>query len=243
MATLALLNCYSYVAGHDFTADSNQATLGMESAQLDKTTFRSNGWRELGGGLKSATFDLSGFWQAGDGQVDPDAFTNLGVRDRVHTFGPEETEGGTAYLWKAGHFTYQMLGQLGEMAPFTLQAQGTDGVGVARGQLAKSLGDVSAVGPIGSAVNLGAGSAGEYLYASFHVFSAGTTLSVKIQSATDEAFTTPNDVAGATFGPLTTTGGSWLTRVDASAFTDTWYRFNVTAVTGTFSVAGAIAIQ
>lgn len=243
MSTIALLNAFSYVDAHDFTGDTNQISLNMEAAALDKTTFRSSGWTELVGGLKTSTFDQSGYWQAGTDQVDPDAFTNLATRNRVHTMGPVETEQNTAYMWQAGHFSYQLLGTLGELAPFTLQSQGTDGVGVLRGQLAKELGNVSATGATGSAVNLGAGSAGDFLYMAFHVFSAGTTISAKIQSDNAEAFSSPADVVGATVGPITTTGGTWMTRVDASAISDTWFRLNVTAITGTFSIAAAMAIQ
>ena len=243
MATLALLNCYSYVDGHDFTGDTNQANLAMEAAVLDRTTFRSNGWTEHAGGLKTSTFDLSGFFQAGAGQVDPDAFSNLGVRNRVHTFGPEEIEGGTAYTWKAGEFTYSLLGALGEMAPFSLQAQGTDSTGVVRGQLAKKMANVSATGATGSGVNLGAGATGEFLYASFHVFTAGTTITINVESAPTSAFVDLDTVTRATIGPLTAVGGTWVPRVDVSAVTHPWYRFNITAITGTFSVAGALAIQ
>lgn len=244
MATIALLNAFSYVGGHDFTGDTNQINLSMEATALDRSTFRSNGWTELKGGLKTSTFDEQGFWQsAASDAVDPEAFNNLATRNRVHTMGPAETEQGVAYLWQAGFFSYQLLGSINEMAPFTLQSQGSDGVGVVRGQLAAELQDATAIGALGSAVNLGAGSAGKFLYLAFHVFSAGTTVSVKVQSDDAEAFATPTDVAGATIGPLTTTGGTWMTRVDATAFTDTWYRLNVTAITGTFSVAGALAIQ
>lgn len=241
MATLALLNAYSYVDGHDFTGDTNQATLQMEAAQLDKSTFRSAGWAELGAGLKSSTFDLAGFWQAGDGMVDPVAFGALGVRNRVHTFGPVEAEGGVAYMWQAGQFTYSLLGQIGEMAPFSLQAQGSDSVGVVRGQLAAKLATVAATGPAGSAVQLGAGSAGQYLYATVHVFTAGTTITLGLESDDAEAFTTPTTVE--TIGPITTTGGTWMTRVDASSITDGWFRFNISAITGEFELAGAIALQ
>ncbi|RZQ59836.1 hypothetical protein [Amycolatopsis suaedae] len=243
MATLALLNAWTYVDGHDFTGDTNQVNLNMEAVALNKTTFRNNGWTSLQGGLKSATFEQAGFWSAGDGEVDPDLFTNLAVRNRVHTFGPAEEEGGTAYLWKAGQYTYSLLGSLGEMAPFQVQAQGSDSVGVVRGQLAKKMGAAASAGPLGSPVNLGAGGPGQFLYATLHVFAAGTTLSVKVESDSAQAFTTPSDVAGATIGPVTTVGGTWMAQIDASAITDTWFRLNVTAVTGSFTVAAALAIQ
>lgn len=244
MTTLALLNVTTYLDGHDFTTDSNQALLTTEAAALDATTFGSNGWTELKGGLKTSTLNMQGFWQsAASDAVDPEAFTNLGVRNRVHTLAATGTEAEPAYLWRAGHFSYQLGGTLGEMAPFTLGSQGTDGVGVVRGHLAAAKQNVSAVGAFGSGVNLGAGSAGEFLYATLHAFVAGTTVTVEIQSDADNTFAAPTVVA--TFPAVTAVGGSWLARVDASAITDTWFRFNVptAGITGTFSLAGAIAIQ
>lgn len=241
MSTLALLNCASYIGGHDFTGDSSQANLNMEVTQLNKTTFRSNGWTELAGGLKDSTFDLQGFFSAGTDAPDPESFSNLGVRKRVHTLSPSESETGVSYLWQGGFFTYSLLGSINEMAPFTLQSRGSDGVGVVRGQLAAAPQDVSAIGAFGSGVNLGAGGTGKFLYATLHTFTAGTSLDVEIQSDDSSSFGTPTSVAS--FSTISAEGGSWLARVDASAITDTWFRFNVTANTGTFNVAGSIAIQ
>lgn len=242
MAVLALLNCTTHVHGHDFTTDTNQALLQTEVTALDKTTFGSSGWTELHGGLKKSVFDLQGFWQsATTDAVDVEAFPDLATANRVHTFGATSTEGTTAYMWQAGRFSYQLGGQLDTLAPFTLQSAGTDGVGVVKGQWAKAKGNVSATGVLGSGLNLGAGAAGKYLYATLHAFSVGTTLTVQVQSDDNSGFTTPTTVA--TFSAITARGGSWLTRVDASAITDTWFRLNVSAVTGTFSVAGAIGIQ
>jgi len=152
--------------------------------------------------------------------------------------------GSVAYMMQATKFSYEILGDVGEVTPFTLEASSSEGAtGLVRGQLAKAKGNVSATGATGSAVNLGAGSAGKYLYLALHVFSAGTTISVKVESDSAQAFSSPADVASATISSVTAAGGTWITRVDASALTDTWYRVNVTAVTGTFSVAAALAIQ
>jgi hypothetical protein len=45
-----------------------------------------------------------------------------------------------------------------------------------------------------------------------------------------------------TFGPITTVGGTWGTRV-AGAITDTWWRLRVTAITGTFQIACAAGFK
>lgn len=243
MAVIALTDAYCYVAGHDFTGDSNALTLNNEAAELNRTNFRSGGWTELaGGGLKTGAFSMGGFWQsATTDAVDPQAFTDLGVADRVFTFGPTEVEGAPAYMWQGGHFNYQLLGNVGELAPFTLAAAGTSSVGVVRGQLAKAKGTVNATGVLGSVVNLGTVGAGQYLYATLHVLGApGTTITVQLQSDDTSGFASPT--TRATLGPLTAASGVWATRV-AGALAETHYRFNVSAITGTFTVAGAIGIQ
>lgn len=244
MSTLALLDVTTHVDGHDFTGDTNSAQLTLEAAQLNATAFASGGSTVLKGGLKTSTFNMEGFFQsAASDAVDPEAFPNLGVRNRVHTMIPEGSETDTAYLWRAGHFSYQLLGTLGEMAPFTLGSMGTDGVGAARGQLAVAKADVSSTGAVGSPVNLGAGSSGERLFWTLHVFGVGTSISLKVESDDAQGFGSPTDVTGATLGPISARGGSWLTPIDASSITDSWFRVNVTAITGTFNIASALAIQ
>lgn len=244
MSSFVLTDCTIFLAGHDFTTDSNSLSLSMEVDEQENTTFGGGGWRSRIGGLKSAELSLDGFWQAGAGSVDADTFPTLGTANEVVTLTPTGAAGAVAYFLQATKFTYEVFGDIGEVTPFTLEAMGSEGAsGLVRGQLAKAKGTVSATGATGSAVNLGAGAAGKYLYLAFHVFSAGTTLSLKVESDNAEAFSTPADVAGAAIGPLTAAGGTWMTRVDASAITDTWFRLNATACTGTFSVAGALAIQ
>lgn len=239
MAVEALLNAFAYVAGHDFTADVNQGELTMEATVLESTTFRSAGWQENAYGLKSFAFNYSGFWQsAATDSVDDEAFGDLTVA-RAHTWGLKEIETYPAYFFNAAKSNYQLGGPINTLAPFSLQSSGTDKFGVIRGQLAKAKGAANATGALGSVVQLGAVAANQYLYASFHVFSAGTTITVQVQSDDNAGMTTPTTVA--TIGPLTTRGGTFMTRV-AGPLTDSYFRFNVSAVTGTFVAAGAIGI-
>lgn len=241
MAVLALTDAFCYSAGYDFTTDTNSATLTTDVAQLDKTTFGSGGWTEVTSGLKTSNLAWSGFWQVdgvSDQAVDNQAFSALGT-SQVYTFGPVETEGQPAYLLNAMKSQYALGGQVGELMPFSLAANGSGSYGTVRGQLAKARGSVSATGALGSAVNLGALSASQRLYAAFHIFSAGTTITVEVQSDSASNFPTPGTQA--TLGPLTTSGGTWMTPVTVAG-SETWFRFNVTAITGTFIVAGAIGI-
>lgn len=235
-----LTDAWCYVHGHDFTTETNRLMWSAEAAVKDKSTFGSGGWTENAAGLKSHTFDMAGFWDAnGTDAVDDEAFAGLGASGRVFSFGPIETEGEVAYLGSLGFFNYQALGDHGELAPFSLTSQGSDGVGVVRGALAKAKGSVSATGQLGSILALGNVPSGQYLYASLHVISVGTTITVQLQSDDAVGFSSPT--TRATMGPITTKGGTWATRV-AGPLTETHYRLNVSAITGTFTVAGAIAI-
>lgn len=240
MAEFALIDAFAYVAGHDFTTDNNQQLLNADATVLDATTFGSDGWRENAYGLKSLAWGMQGFWQsAASDAVDPEAFADLGVIDRVHTIGDTENQGDVAFLFLAGKSQYQLLGQLNELAPFALSSVGTNGVGVIRGQLAKAKGAVSAIGATGGGVELGQVAAGQFLYATWHMFAVGTTITVQVESDDNANFTSAT--ARGTIGPITTRGGTWMTRV-AGPITDTHYRFNVTANTGSHIAAGAIGI-
>lgn len=240
MTSFVLADATAWVNGYDFTGDTNQISVSATVDELDATPFGAGGFRVRRGGLRSVSAQLAGFWQSAlSGAVDPEAFPDLGVADRVVTIAPDLAEGSTAYLFQAGKFSYQAFGSVGEMTPFTLGMSGTNGVGLIRGQVAKANGDVSAIGATGTGVPLGAVGASQYLYASLHVFTAGTTITVIVESDDNAGFTTPTTVA--TLGPITSVGGTWMTRV-AGPITDTYYRFNVSAVTGTFTVAGAIGV-
>ena len=239
MTVKALLNAGLYVAGHDFTTDSNQGQLTLDATVLDKTTFGSDGWMENAYGLKTVAFNHSGFWQsATDDAVDPDAYNDLAV-ERAHTWMLDEIEGEPAWMFNAAKSNYQLGGEVGPLAPFSLVSSASDKFGAVRGLLAKAKGAANAVGAIGSVVNLGAVAADQFLYATFHVFTAGTTLTVQVQS--DDAAGMASPTTRGTIGPLTTRGGTFMARV-AGPITDTHYRFNISAVTGAFIAAGAIGI-
>lgn len=241
MATFALKDCTAWIHGYDFTGDSNEIALNADVEGLDATVFGAT-YRARQGGLRSVEAELSGLWQsATSAAVDPEVFPDLGTADRVCTVSPTgSTETSVAYMFQAGKFGMEMLGKVGDLAPFNLSLMGTNGVGMVRGQVAKARGNVSATGAIGSGVNLGAVGASQYLYGTFHVFGTpGTTITLVLES--DDANTFASATTRATIGPVTTAGGTWATRV-AGSITDTWFRYRVTAVTGTFNVAGAIGI-
>jgi hypothetical protein len=245
MTATVLTDATIYADGFDYTTHANSVELSAEVDDQDITTFGGNGWKQLTGGLRECSASCDIFWQSAavdspDG-VDAENFSHLGHAGFPFSVGPTRTEGDTAYFFKASSYNYELLGDVGDVSTSSLQVSGTDTQGLIRGKWAKIKGNVSAVGAIGSAVNLGAVSSTQFVYAVFHIFSVGTTLSWKLESDTSSGFATPANV-GSTQGPFTTRGGTYMTRV-AGPITDSWFRFNLTACTGTFSVAGAIAVQ
>lgn len=241
MTAFALNNVATWVDGHDFTGDSNKIALNVEVEDLESTTFASLGWKERKGGLRSVDASLEGWWaSATSDSVDSDTFSTLGLADRVVTVSTSGTALDPAFFFQASKLKYSMFDEVGSLTPFSLDMSGSNTVGAVRGQVAKARGAVSGTGAVGSAVQLGAPSATQFVYAAFHVFGTpGTTISAKVESDNAFAFSSPTSVQ--TFGPITAAGGTWVTRT-AGPLTDDWFRFNVTAITGTFVVAGAIAV-
>lgn len=245
MTAFSLTDATILIHDHDFSGDSNQTTLAAEAEGLDSTTFRSGGYRARVAGLKTVQLDVSGFW---DPTPDAAIFSDIdaGVVNRACTVSPNNAEGSTAYLFKAGYFNYSQYGDVGAIAPFSLTMMNTDKSGLVRGALLKRATTaagadvtVNATGATGTANQLGAVASGKYLYASFHVLTAGTTITGVVESDDSNAFSSAT--TRITFGPITTTGGTWGTRV-LGPITDDWYRLRITAITGTFKIACAVGI-
>jgi len=238
VSEFVMLDCTTYWAGYDMTTDLNKMGVKVDVEDKDATVFGRGGWKRRAGGLKDFTLDLSGFWQAGTGTIDPEAFGALGVEDRVVTVSPTGAQGDVAYLGQVGEFGYELFGQIGDLTPFSLTMPSTGRAGLVRGRVAKAKGAHSATGVVGGAVRLTGGvAAGQGLYATVHVFTPGTTITLKVQHATDAGFTSPVDVA--TLPAITAKGGTWAARV-AGPFAGPYFRLTATAVTGSFTLAAAI---
>lgn len=235
----ALLDATAWVDDYDFTGDSNKISLSPEVEDLDGTVFGGGGWKKPTGGLKMAAASLEGFWQ---GPVDAEGFGDLGNADRVVTVSPTGLVASPAFFFQATKLKYSAFGDVGALTPFTLDMSGSNTAGMVRGQVAAAKQDVSAPAALGSAVNLGAPTASQFVYAALHVFGTpGTTITVQVQSDDNAGMTTPT--TRGTIGPITAAGGTWLARVAGPFVGETFWRMNISAITGTFTVAGAIAVQ
>jgi hypothetical protein len=244
MATLAITNAFAYVGSHDYTGDVNMWRLSGEADALDCSNMRSGGWREYKMGLKKSMFEMCGhddFAHATDA-TDPHTFNNLGTADNVFTTGIAETEGDPAFIHQGMLFNYTLGGSLGEITPFNVSGVGTDGPsGVVRGALALKKTTVSTTGAKGTALNLGLIGSGQYLYATLHLLgTAGSSITAIIQSDADNTWSSATTQIS--FGAQTAVGGYWGTRVAGPVADEDWFRLNVTAVSGSWSVACAIGI-
>lgn len=244
MAVFALTDAFCYVDLLDFTGQAEQLAVKGSAMQKPSTTFASGGWTEVKNTLKSWDLDIGAFWSCQSAlDVDAQSFDGLGVANRVITTGLVETEGEPTLMMRGMQPTYSWLeGTVGDLAKAKVTATGSDGgYGVVRGRLAVGYTSVNATGAAGTGLNLGAVSGAQSLFSTFHVFGTpGTTITAVVESDDNSGFTTPT--TRITFGPYTTAGGRWATPV-AGAIVDTWWRVNVTAITGTFVIAAAIGIQ
>lgn len=234
-----LKDVFLYIDGYDFRPVTSTATLTSEKESVDSTTFGSDGARENEKGLEQTTGEFAGKWTAGTSGVDSELWADLaGDDERIYTLGEAETETGVAWSFRANRTNYMAGGELGTLAPFNANAQGRSKL--LRGQLAKAKAPVSATGVIGSVVNLGAVSASQHVYAVLHLFgTAGSSITVQVQSDDSSGFASPT--TRGTIGPVTASGAVSLTPA-AGAIADTHWRLNVSAISGTWTVAGFIAV-
>lgn len=243
MTTYAALDHTCWAGGYDLTGDSNKLVHAIELDDKDATVF-GNRARQRRAGLEAVSSSVEGYWQAGSGTVDEAAIAGL-TSLQVVTHTPAGALGDVAYFFQARTLRYEVFDAVGEVVPFSLQAQGARGngtlsVGSVRGRLLAIKQSVNATGAVGAGYQMGAVAADEYLYGALHVFTAGTTITAVLESDDNSGFSSAT--TRATLGPLTTTGGTWATRV-AGAITDTYWRYRVTAITGTFVVAGVAGIK
>ena len=238
MPKIALVDAFVYVDGFDFTGVSNSANLTPEVDQLDSTTFGGSGWKEVSGGLKTSSFEGAGYFEQLDKAVDKELFDALGSSEKLAMFGASEVATQPGYMWRGTQAAYNLGGAIGELAAWNMTLGGADRYGVIRGQLAKARGSHSATGVVGSVLSLGAIPSGKRVFLGVQVFAPGTTVTLKLQSDDASGFASATDRG--TLGPITAKGG-YLLAVDGP-ITDTHWRVNASAITGTFDLAAFVGV-
>jgi len=225
MGVEVITNAKVYLGGYNLSGDENQVSLAMSTDLVDDTAMGSE-FRSRVCGLRGMTLDLNGFFQVDDDdyQVDDVLNSKFGVADEICTVCPTTgAEGEPAFAFKGIAGQYSPGAALGELLKFSAQLQSSNALPIIRGTVLVN--GTKSTTANGTAFNLGAVGAGQYLYAVMHVVApTGTlpTLDMLVQSDAAEGFDTP--ATKITFSQVTTSAGAqWATRV-AGPITDAWWR-------------------
>jgi hypothetical protein len=245
MTVRVLTDVRLFTGGADLTSVSNKLELAAEREEKDVTTFLPEGdadlgWKKVTGGLASGSANAEGFWAAGDaGQVDDRSFIDLGGLTGWTACPKGAAVGSPAYLLKALRGKYVAGGSVGDVNPWSASASST--WPVVRSVIMHPPGTARTSTGNGTAVQVSAVTASQYLYASLHVLSvSGTTptLTVVVESDVDNTFGSP--ATQITFSSANSISGQ-ISRV-AGAITDTWYRITYTITGGSPSFLFVVSL-
>lgn len=243
MSKTVLLNTRIFTGGADLTGNSNKVEWSSEFEDQDTTSFGSGGWSECIAGLASTEISAEGQWEAFDAsKVDDNRWAALGGLSGWTVAPLAASVGSLAYFTNALNGSYELLGEVGAVAPWKAKAMGS--WPVVRGQIGHDPGTARTATGTGTGVQLGAVAAGKQLYASLHVLSvAGTsspTITVAVESAPDNTFAAPT--TRLTFGAATAISGQ-IQRAPGP-ITDTWWRpkWTISGATPSFLFVVAFGI-
>ena len=241
---MILLDCRLFAVGADLSGNSNKIEISAEHEEKDSTHYRSNGWKEVLGGLGSAEISGAGQWEAGDpSRVDDASWAALGGIGPYTVCPTDSTVGALAYFTQGLRQNLKFGDQVGEVAPWegTIKSSWP----LVRGQIAHPPGTARTATGTGTVLNLGAIPAGKRLYAALHVLSlAGTTPSITATVESDDAAGMASPTTRLSFAAATAAGGQTL-RTDGSAITDTHYRLSwtITGTTPSIMFAASLGIR
>lgn len=247
MGAYILKDCEAYLGGYDLTGNTNQLTIADELDMLDDTNFGSGGARSFKSGLHAVAGMISGFASVSAGASDEDAVlaANIGLPDvPLSISATDGTVGEPVTFINAVQGTYSPPnGTVGELAKFSANFSGRGTRMLVGDILHPATSRTSSAS--GTAVQTGALSATQYLYAVLHVTAvSGTSPTLDVIVESDSASNFPSTTTRVTFTQKTAIGSQYATRV-AGAITDDWWRVSWTiggSDTPTFTFFAGIAI-
>jgi len=242
VTTYAALRHATWLGGYDYTTDTNETSLDIAYDELVVPRF-GNTSQERIAGREGVEGVVRGIWDSAESAApDPQAWAANGTVVPC-TQSVSGAEGDVAYMWLTLQRKYQPFGEGGEVIPFELELKsgrlGGAAVGAVRGRVLK-VGSVSGTGATGTVVQAGAVAADEFVYFVIHCFAIGTSFTLQLQSDDDDGFASAT--TRATSPSITAVGGYWVTRV-AGPITDDYWRINVSAASGTSSIAASVGIK
>lgn len=238
MPPQVLRNTKIYLAQYDVSGDFNQLSLEVTTEGLDATTFGATAKVELPG-LESARVTGKVFTEsdATNPKIEDILKANLALAHVPLSLCPlGGAAGDLAWMMRALAASYTPGLVIGQLPAADLQATASQGR-LVRGTVLETGAKVA--GGTGTAFQLGAVGATQRVYGALHILAlSGGTFTAKVQSASAQAFSTPNDRL--LFTAATLRGSEW--KEAAGAITDTWWRASWTLTAGsvTFVVVGGI---
>lgn len=238
MAALVLLDAEIIAGPLRLTTTSNETSVEFEADELDTTVFGLGGWRRKKSGLKSGDVESSGFWDSTASEVgalSPDAelWGQLGGSVPV-IVSPTGEDLGVAYIVPTRRGDISMLGQVGEVAPYSSAMRGNGAA--ARGGLVHPPSVTRSASGVGSTLILGTVPEGRSVLASIHVLSlSGTSPQISITVERDDNAGFASATTVATLASVTTPS-ALLTEVEGPITPDDRYRVSWT-ISGTAPVA------
>lgn len=230
MAKQTLTNCVTLLDGYNLTGSISATEVQYGAEMIDMTVFGAGATRSMTPGFKTIVAAHEGFFEAGDGLVDPVLFSNVGVTEVPMTMCPTGGAAGErAFTFKCalGQYT-PMTATVGEALRFSVRGEATESP-LVRATVIQN--DTETATGTGAAYELGALSADQTLYVALHVLSAsGTTPSLTVTVQSDDASGMASATTQHTFDAATDVGSQWAEI--AGAVTDTFWRVGFT-ISGT----------
>ncbi len=216
------------VGAYDLTSSTNAIALEYAAEAKDCTVY-GNDTRVALGGLKTIQLQAGGFYDAVP--QDSPLFGNIGVSDvPISIMAEGTTVGDVGFFFRSMAGQYSISGDIGELFKYSLSASASQGP-LVRGQLMHDSTETSS--DDGAAVQVGAISASQIMYAVLHVTASGgsgdQTLDVTVGSDDNGSFT--SETNRLTFTQVTTVVTSEFLSL-AGAVTDDYWRIN-------FAIAGS----
>lgn len=232
--TIAAANPKIYLHYKDISGDANAHAINRSQELPDDTNYGDT-WKQRLVGLQHMNFSISGNVDLA-GVTDSDTIITgrMAVANVPLIICNDGNNVGLANPAEFGRVAlaqYAPVARIGDLFKYSVTGELDDRRWV-RGHVLWDP-DTSITGTAnGTAVQLGAVLATQNIYAAMAVIAATalTSVTVKLQSASDQAFTSPNDrITFTAFSDVT----SEMPTPVAGAITDTWWRIIVSAFTGT----------
>lgn len=243
MALLVFTTPDLFVAGAEASAQATSMSFSREGAELDATTFGSEGWAEVRGGLQTTELTVDGYADFALGALALDAQLAAALNGTTEfTVTPEAVaDGSLAFMFSGLLKEHTPIdGEVGQLAKLTFGMVGARSP-LVRGTVLSSPRTNRVASGTGTSRQLGLVGATQRLWVGIHCLaSTGGTITPRIES--DDATGFPSATTRATGAGMTAPGSQWLS-VTGPIATDTWWRAAWTVSAGTHAILVTAGIQ